>query len=384
MQRACACALLHKGKTIIAHPGNSNDDKAAIDIIQQIGAVVDCTGEHTIEVTHNDNPTIADTIDCHESGLAARLFIPIAALQHKEITVTGSGSLLNRPMTDHIETLPKLQVNIAAENNTLPITVTGPLQPESVTVDGSMSSQFLSGLLITYAFAATEEVTIKATNLNSQPYIDLTLQMLQYFGKNVTNDNYESFTITPSESDDTPDIYINIESDWSAAANFYVAKILGADITIENLNTASLQADKAIANVATDKKEPFEFDATHCPDLIPILSVYAAACTGNSKIKGIQRLVHKESNRIESTTAMLQSLGIAHQLTDDELIVTGGDLKSCTINSYNDHRIVLAGAIAALFTDGPVTIEGAEAVNKSFPAFFDTLIAAGVDCQLVN
>lgn len=384
MQRACACALLHKGKTIIANPGNSNDDVAAVDIIQQLGADIEYPDKNLV-VTHKDDNAIADIIDCHESGLAARLFIPIAALHEKEITITGSGSLLNRTMEAHLSALPELGVEITSDNGCLPIVVKGPLQTKDVTIDGSVSSQFLSGLLIALSFTATVPVTITVNELKSKPYIDLTLQMLEYFGKKVEHDNYRSFLITPTEDHDTVDIYINIETDWSSAANFKVAKSLGADITIDNLNNDSLQADKAILDVITDTNDSFDFDATDCPDLFPILSVYAARCNGESSITGLHRLMHKESDRAATIMEMLNNLGVESFVEEDTLVIHGNaKFKSCTINAHNDHRIAMAAAIAALYADGKITIEDASAVNKSFPAFFETLINGGVDCQLVN
>lgn len=382
MQRVCACALLHKGKTIITNPGTSNDDNVALNIIQQLGATVRFAGDNTIEISGAGN-TPKDIIDCGESGLSARLFLPIAAIQQQTVTITGSGSLLQRPMTEHIQALPQLGVTIQSQNECLPITAQGPLTPADITVDGSMSSQFLSGLLITYAFAATKEVTITVNNLKSKPYIDLTLQVLQQFGKKITNDNYKSFTIIPSAIYN--DVHINIEADWSAAANFIVAKAMGADIEINNLNTTSLQADKAITKVVTPTNDAFDFDATDCPDLFPILSIYAAKCHGESSITGLHRLMHKESNRAETIMAMLDELGVNYYIEDDALIIHGNaTFKSCTINSFNDHRIVMAAAIAGIFAEGAITILQAEAVNKSYPAFFETLKAAGVNCQLVN
>lgn len=385
MQRVCACALLHKGKTFIANPGYSNDDKAAINIIEDLGATVEYTEQNTIIINSHTTTEINTKIDCGESGLSARLFTPIAALQNKQITITGTGSLLQRPMTEYVALLPQLGVLVQSNNNQLPLTVTGPLQPKDITLDGSMSSQFLSGLLISFAFAAKEEVTINVTNLNSKPYIDLTLHVLKNFGRQITNNNYQSFTITPTVFGEVPDVYINIEADWSAAANFIVAKAMGADIDINHLSNDSLQADTAINSVITDSKDAFHFDATNCPDLFPILAIYAAYCNGESSICGLNRLIHKESNRIISISEMLNHFGVSFRIEGDTLTISGGNgFKACTIDAHNDHRIVMAAAIAALHADGMVTINGAQAVNKSYPDFFDTLQSAGVDCQLVN
>ena len=381
MQRACAAALLHTGKTIINNPGISDDDKAALNIIQQLGAHVRHSKDYIEITSHGINPN-SDIINCHESGLSARLFIPIAALYHQSLNIIGEGSLLSRPMDVFGEIFPSLGVSIQSNNNLLPATIKGPLHPNNITIDGSLSSQFLTGLLFAYAFAAKEAVTITVTNLNSKPYIDLTLDVLCQFGKNITNNNYQNFTIHPQPALHD-DVELTIEADWSAASNFVVANAIANGIEIKNLNTSSLQADSAILQVVNKERTAFDFDATDCPDLIPILAVYAGTCNGISIIRGTNRLIHKESNRIASTTALLSSLGIAFIIQDNLIRITGTEqFKSCVVDSYNDHRIAMAAAIAALYADGDITINSAEAVAKSYPGFFKDLVALGVKCNL--
>lgn len=381
MQRACAAALLHTGKTIINNPGISDDDKAALNIIQQLGAHVRHSKDYVEITSHGINP-ITDSINCHESGLSARLFIPIAALYHQQLTITGEGSLLSRPMDVFGEIFPSLGVSIQRNNNLLPVRIKGPLHPQKISIDGSLSSQFLTGLLFAYAFAAKEAVTITVHNLNSKPYIDLTLDVLHKFGKNITHDNYKSFTIHPQPALHD-DIEITIETDWSAVSNFVVANAITGSIDIEKLNASSLQADRAILQAVNNERTAFNFDATHCPDLIPILAVYAGTCNGTSTISGINRLIHKESNRIISTTALLDKLGVEFDLGENTIKITGAQqFKRCVVDSYNDHRIAMAAAIAALYTDGDITINHAEAVAKSYPDFFKDLAALGVKCNL--
>lgn len=385
MQRACAAALLYHGTTRVINPGISKDDMAALSIIQQLGATVNTIADNQLEITSRGIAPTGDTIHCGESGLSARLFIPVAALYNSEITVTASGSLLNRPMTEYLKILPQLGVSISSNNTCLPMTVRGPLQPGDITIDGSLSSQFLSGLLMVYAFMATGTVTIHVNNLKSKPYIDLTLHMLAQYGLHITNHNYGAFTLQPPSFDTSLSPVADIEADWSAAANFVVANAMGGTADLRQLNMDSLQADVAILQVVNDNNLAFDFDATDCPDLVPILSVYAGYCKGDSTIHGLDRLIHKESNRVESITAMLAQLGVEHTIEDNALHVKGGKpFNSCTVNSYNDHRIIMAAAVAALKANGPVTIAQAEAVEKSYPAFFETLSSAGVHCQLVN
>lgn len=398
-QRVYAAALLHKGKTIIQNAGSSADEVAALNIVQALGAKADCINDDTIVITSEGIAPIGNEIDCNESGLAARLFIPIAAITKTELKVTGQGSLLNRPMQDHIETLSELGLEVAPNNGCLPITIKGQLQPENIVVDGSLSSQFLSGLLLAYTFTAEKEATIEVKDPVSLPYIDLTIQTLSYFNKNITNTNYKSFTVIPSEETETSNIYYHIENDWSAAATLLVAGAITKNITIENILKDSLQADKAVLDVlaqvgtkldvsdysVTVQKEAlkaFSFDATNCPDLFPVLSILAAVCDGTSTIIGTNRLIHKESNRLESISSMLKEFGVEHQHKDNELKITGRKvLQAATIDSCNDHRIVMAAAIGGLIANGTVTINGADAVNKSYPDFFAHLSLLGADIE---
>lgn len=399
MQRVCACALLHQGKTFVHNTGSADDDKAALQIIQDLGATISYAENNCLEIDSTGLGHQPDSIDCGESGLSARLFLPIAALLDRPITVTGSGSLLYRPMAVHRETLPQLGVTIHSHGDHLPITLQGPLQPKDITVDGSLSSQFLSGLLITYTYAATEPCTITVSNLTSKPYIDMTLQVLQYFGKEVTHEGYERFHITPTEAEEN--IYINIESDWSSATAFCVAGGIAGSVTLSGLNQQSLQADRAILDIVktcgakvsdgaegltiskAEQLTAFTYDATDSPDLFPLLSVLAACCVGESKITGIHRLEHKESNRLRSISELLTKLGVAHHTNEDSLLIEGKEeLTTATINSQNDHRIAMAAAIAALKTKEGIHITHANAVNKSYPDFFAHLSSIGADCQL--
>ena len=394
-QRVYAAALLHHGKTIIQNAGSSSDETAALNIIQALGATVDCISDDNLVVKSNGIHPTGKEINCGESGLAARLFIPIAATIEADVTINGTGSLLNRPMNTHIETLLSLGLEISSNNGCLPITIKGKLQPKNISVDGSLSSQFLSGLLIAYSFTTEKETTVQVKDLVSQPYIDLTLQTLEYYGKKIANSNYEHFTVSNTGELSDNDVFYYIENDWSAAAALLVAGAISGEVTVEHILQDSLQADKAVLDVLSqvgakldvnaysttvqkDKLNAFTFDATNCPDLFPVLSILAAVCDGTSAIKGTNRLIHKESNRLESITEMLEKFGVIHQRIDDELKITGSkEIQAASINSHNDHRIVMAAALGSLVANGQVTIEGVEAVNKSYPDFFAHLSLLG-------
>jgi 3-phosphoshikimate 1-carboxyvinyltransferase len=403
MQRACAAALLSKGKNIIHNPGYSNDDKAAIEIIKKLGAEVIINNEELIINSDGVKP-VANKINCGESGLSIRMFTPIVALSEKEITIVGEGSLLDRPMNFFDEILPQLSVKVQSNKGRLPIKIKGPVQPQHIEIDGSLSSQFLTGLLMAYSAADAKDVSINVKNLKSRPYIDLTLGVMKQFGlKLPENRNYEEFyfsSISHHSTLQTNDY--TVEGDWSGGAFLLVAGAIAGPITVKGLDLASTQADKKImealsdanASVAVEAKgiklrpaamNSFTFDATDCPDLFPPLVALAAYCNGETKIKGVHRLTHKESNRSISLQEEFGKMGVRIELNDDVMIVYGGKgVKGSKVHSHHDHRIAMALAIAALKAEGETTMETAEAVNKSYPDFFDDLQKLSVDVSLNN
>lgn len=396
MQRACAAALLHRGTTVIHNPGQSADDVAALGIIGQLGAEIVSDGGDRLEIYSEGVRPVSESIHCGESGLSSRLFTPIAALSSVPTRIQGEGSLLKRPMDAFGAILPQLDVELPNFSGYIPFSVKGPLQARSISVDGSISSQFLSGLLFALSQAATEPVTLEVINAVSKPYIDLTLQVLEQFGKPIQNEDYRLFTIDPGQYSIPTTATINIEGDYSGAAAWLAAGCINGSLTIQGLHKDSLQADAAMLDVLQQAGASLEWqgadlllqsgplmaftiDCTDCPDLVPVLSILAACCKGESRISGLHRLVHKESNRAESVSYLLRKLGVLHATEDDTLLIQGAEiLQSAAIDSHNDHRIVMAAAIAALRADGPITIEGAQAVSKSYPAFFQDLSSLGV------
>ena len=218
MQRACAAALLHKGTTHIYNAGISNDDKAALDIIQQLGATVHFRNDYIEIVSKGFGSATSEnkTINCGESGLSIRMFSPIAALSSSIINIVGEGSLQKRPMDFFDETFPQLEIEIISTEGKLPLQIKGPLQPKDITIDGSLSSQFLTGLLFAFGEAATETATITVINLKSKPYIDLTLNVMENFGYEIVNDNYERFIINPKVNKENEIIKYTVEGDWSS------------------------------------------------------------------------------------------------------------------------------------------------------------------------
>ncbi len=393
MQRACAAALLHHGETLIHQPGHSNDDKAALDIIERLGAEIEDRGELLIVHSKGVRP-VKDNIHCGESGLSIRMFTPLAALSKQKITINGSGSLLTRPMDFFDKILPQLGVTIQSNGGKLPIILKGPFIPVSIKVDGSLSSQFLTGLLMAYSAAGASGVSIDVHNLKSRPYIDLTLDVMSQFGMKLPeNKAYREFYFgdtKPGKAVADP-INYTIEGDWSGGAFLLVAGAIAGPVTIRGLDLGSTQADKAIvdalmaanAGIAMDAKgirlhpaamQGFEFDATDCPDLFPPLVALAAYCQGVTTIKGVSRLAHKESNRGLTLQEEFGKMGVKIELDHDLMRVFGDShVNGAKVHSHHDHRVAMACAVAALKATGDVTIEQANAVKKSYPDFFRDL-----------
>ncbi|MEP6950670.1 MAG: 3-phosphoshikimate 1-carboxyvinyltransferase [Ginsengibacter sp.] len=396
MQRACAAALINNGTTIINNAGNSNDEQAAKKIVEKLGASVDTAGEE-VTITSSQHifssglPGKQSIISCGESGLALRMFAPLAALFTYEITFTGEGSILKRPVDFFEDVFPKLGVAVRTNDGKIPLVLKGPLHPKNITVDGSLSSQFLTGLLMAYAKACTAPVSIKVKNLSSKPYIDLTLDILNHFGFHVENHHYEKFNIYPRTFVDNQNIKYTVEGDWSNAAFLLVSGAIAGNVSVSGADVNSSQGDKKIidalkscgASVHIDQKEitvkknnlaGFNFDATHSPDLFPPLVALAAYCEGTTTIKGVNRLLHKESNRALTLKTEFAKMEVDIEINDDLMVIKGTKhAKGAEVTSHNDHRIAMACAVAALGAKGNTVIHAADAVKKSYPSFFEDL-----------
>jgi 3-phosphoshikimate 1-carboxyvinyltransferase len=288
-----------------------------------------------------------------------------------------------------------------------------------------MSSQFITGLLMAYGAplelrsqpshysvvpqggtfggADSSAVSIKVRNLKSKPYIDLTLDVMKQFGLNVPeNKNYEEFIFhrNPTHHSRLTTHDYTVEADWSGGAFLLVAGAIAGPITIRGLDLTSSQPDKRIvdvlmsanAGIANEAKgikihpaemNAFDFDATDCPDLFPPLVALSAFCKGETTIKGVRRLVHKESNRALTLQEEFGKMGVKIELKDDVMIIHGGNgVKGATIHSHHDHRIAMACAVAALKAEGETIIEEAGAVKKSYPDFFNDLKSLGASVSL--
>jgi len=405
MQRACAAALLSKGETLIKNPGYSNDDKAALEVIRGLGADIDKGEDGSLKISSKGVKPGRPEVNCGESGLGIRMFAPIIALSDRPVTVNGEGSLLSRPMDFFDEIFPQLGIKVISNKGKLPLQIQGPLQPRTIEIDGSLSSQFLTGLLFSFAAAGAKDVAIKVINLKSKPYIDLTLQVMDHFGWKVENRNYEEFYFPGEAVGTKPAVRYTVEGDWSGGAFLLVAGAIAGRITVRGLDIHSTQADKAILGALSDcgasmavgveeieigpagaaagiadggALKAFTFDATDCPDLFPPLVALASFCTGTTVISGVGRLAHKESNRALTLQEEFGKMGVSIELQGDRMLVKGGEgVSGATVHSRHDHRIAMACAVAGLRAAGSIVIEEAQAIDKSYPDFYEHLQKLG-------
>lgn len=384
-QRALALALLAEGRSVLSGVELCDDISAALEAVKALGATVEQRGG-TLAVSGGLNPR-TQRVDVGESGLAARILTPIAALSGKPLRIDGRGTLPARPMGPMIEALQRLGVGVASRNGRLPLDICGVLRGGETELDGSLSSQVVSGLLMALPLAKEDSI-LHVADAVSTPYIEMTLEMMSRFGVETERSGFDEFHIrgrqryTPAE--------VKVEGDWSAAAMLLTAGATAGCVTVEGLNTSSLQADMAICKAlaaagaeitagdtgATAAHRPlhaFRFDATHSPDLIPALAALAAAADGVSEIRGANRLLAKESDRAEALRREFGRLGIDISVCGDVMSVRGGEILGGCVDSHADHRIAMALSVAALRGREKVTVSGAECVAKSFPEFFSTL-----------
>ena len=395
-QRALLAAALSQGESKIINLGESKDELAMFSAIKQLGAKVKQLDKTTLVVKGIQKFPKECELNMGESGLGIRLMTSVCAAHEGVFMIYGKGSLENRPLTFFEETLPLFKAGISSNNGLIPLEIEGPMKGSIVEMDGSQSSQYISGMMMALPLLK-EDSRIHVLNLNSLPYLQMTLDTLNKFGIEVSHQNYEDFIIRGNQNY-IPTTY-TIESDWSSASYWLVASALGYNIKLTGLSMTSLQADKMIleafeaANCLvefSDKKirvngknrKPFKFDATHCPDLFPALATFAALCDGKSEIKGVSRLTHKESNRGVVLQEEFANIGVIIILDEDIMHIHGkNSIEGGKVDSHNDHRIVMCFAIAGLFSDDEIEINGAEAVVKSYPLFWNDLDRLHLDSR---
>jgi len=305
----------------------------------------------------------ASICNCRESGSTLRFLLPVMAALGREITFTGEGRLPERPMQPLVDLLR--EHGCVIDRDHLPITIAGQLRPGTFTLPGDVSSQYVTGLLFALPLLNGPSQIALTSPLESRGYVDMTLRTLRKF-KIVIEETGQGFEVPGGQEYlSTVNCQLSIEGDWSNAA-FWLA----AGVRVTGLDEASAQPDKAIAALLAQL--PGEVDASQCPDLVPILAVVMALTPGERAIVNAARLRIKESDRLHAMAVNLNALGADVTELPDGLVIRGrASLRGGEVDSFGDHRIAMALAIAALHCDSEVTLHGAQAVRKSYPEFWE-------------
>ncbi|MBQ4586654.1 MAG: 3-phosphoshikimate 1-carboxyvinyltransferase [Clostridia bacterium] len=369
--RIAICNFLAKSGTILPCDDSYSDD---------IKATVRC-----LEAIKSGKTQL----DCGESGSTLRFMLPLCAAIGGEFEFFGHGKLMERPNDELFSALKNNGVKIEQGKT---IKLSGKLKSGQYKIRGDISSQYISGLLMALPILDGDSRIVLTTPMVSTGYIDITLKVLKEYG------------ITPIRTGDgfivkggqTFKGSMDVEGDWSNAAPFLCMGAIFDKVSVGGLNLDSVQGDKFIidilkmtgADVCVDggvitvspgKLKAFSFNAENCPDLVPVASALAAFCDGKTEIYGVERLKIKESDRIASTIKMLEDFNIKADYDGQKITVFGGEPLAGKVDSFNDHRIVMASTILALSVDGESQIWGYKAINKSFPQFFECVRAIGGD-----
>ena len=347
--RLLICAAFADRPTVLNCPSTNQDIEATASCLRALGAQIDRTESGYSVIPAQCIPEEA-VLECNESGSTLRFMLPIVGALGVDGTFILKGRLAERPLSPLWEEMERMGCMLSRPSaNTL--RCTGKLMSGAYTIDGGISSQFVTGLMFAHMLMENSTLTITG-KLESRPYVEMTKAALDLF---------------PNRS--SPG-YVEVEGDWSNGAFWLAAEALGSNLSIHGLSADSPQGDRAIVELLQQLQAGNStISAADMPDLVPILSVVAAANHG-AVFTEIQRLRMKESDRVASVIAMLEALGGCATATEDTLTVSPAALCGGVVDSCNDHRIAMATAIAATVCTGPVTILGAEAVNKSYPQFW--------------
>lgn len=370
--RLLICSAFADKETTLICPDTNRDIEATADCLRALGAEILRTDRGYMVKPIVNIPKTA-TLNCEESGSTLRFMLPVAGALGVNTTFQIAGRLPYRPLSPLWDEMERMGCQLSRPTETT-IHCCGKLQAGQYRIDGSVSSQFITGLLFACALMNGKSQISIAGTLESKPYVDMTLDALKLFSRTV-----KDFTVSGGQFSSPGEI--TVEGDWSNAAFFLAAKALGSDITVENLNFKSSQGDMACYQLFADLSSNLTIPCGDIPDLVPILSVVAAANCG-ATFENIRRLRLKESDRVASVIAMLASLGCSATATEDTLTVLPGKFQGGTVDACGDHRIAMAAAIAATVAQSPVTILGTECVSKSYPGFWDEYKRLGGQYEL--
>lgn len=338
------------------------------------------------------------TINCIESGNTLRFTMPVAAALGKSVTFTGSGRLPERPIGEYLRLFDEHGVKCVSTGGKLPVSIEGRLTGGSYEIAGNISSQYISGLLFALPLLEEDSEIILTSPLESKPYVDLTISVLHDYGIEIA-ETEKGWFIKGSQHYRKRDY--TVESDWSHAAFFLAAGAVGGDVTVTGLDPDSPQGDKEITDILRRFGAEVEFrgegvrcrkkelrginvDVTQIPDTVPAIAVTAAFAEGKTTVTGAGRLRLKESDRIESVVSNLKKMGVDVEETSDGMIITGGEVKGAKLCGYNDHRIVMAFSVAALFAHGKTEIDDAHSINKTYPSFFEDYNRLGGKANVIS
>jgi 3-phosphoshikimate 1-carboxyvinyltransferase len=394
--RAMICAALADAATKLEMRRLSEDIRVTAGCINALGGLVSLSeiGSSTVRPIKGSVGSAA--LDCAESGSTLRFMLPVAASLAGRAYFSGRGRLPERPLEPLIQEMEKHGCSFDAKS--LPLTVCGPMTGGSFALPGDISSQFISGILLALPKIGGGEIKV-TTPVESKGYIDLTIKTMEQFGVSVDRQD-DLYRVTPSACYQSPG-HLAIEGDWSNAAVWLAAGAMGVGTTVEGLRRDSAQADSQITALlkasgagieAADGRVtvvptqantlPDVIDVSDIPDLVPVLTVLALHKIGETQIVNAGRLRIKESDRLASLSGQLGKIGAKIVEMPDGLHITGtGRLLGGEADGCNDHRIVMALALASSLCEGELVIRGADAVAKSYPEFFEDFKALGGRCS---
>ena len=398
--RMLICAALSDAPCTIVCQSVNRDMEATMNCLNALGAnITYADGKFSVQPITEVRK--GATLDCGESGSTLRFLLPVAAALGADATFIGQGRLPERPLSPLYEEMTAHGVKMT-ENGRMPLKCSGKLPAGLYTIDGGISSQFISGLLMALPLTGIQSKIAVTGKQESSSYIGLTLNALSQFGIDIqtVTDGY----IIPSGQEFTSaDAQVSVEGDWSAAAFWITAGVAGSKpVTCTGLNyECSAQGDRRIVDVLRSmgaditttagtitarpsKLTAAQIDCADIPDLVPILAVAASSAQGTTIFDNIRRLRIKESDRVQSILQLLGMAGIYAFASDNTLTVTGGPARTCAYDPSGDHRMAMSAAILASAKDVKITISDAECTAKSYPAFFDDFNALGGQLKIEN
>ncbi len=338
-----------------------------------------------------------DTLDCIESGNTSKFIIPVVAALGRKVTITGSGTLLKRPIGEYLKILPAHGVTCICDGG-LPLSMEGKLKSGKYEVAGNVSSQYITGLLLALPILEGDSEIVLTTELQSKPYVDMTIQVMADYGVHV-EETAKGYYIKGNQTYQKRNY--TVEGDWSQAAFFLAAGVINGDITLKGLNINGAQGDKEIVNVLKrfgadieisenticakkSNLKGIKVNVSNMPDTVPSIAVVAAFAEGTTLIEGAERLRYKESNRLESVISNLKKMGVCVEEKPDGMLIKGGTVQGANLSGYQDHRIVMAFSVAALCANGETSITDAESVGKTYPQFFEDYHLLGGKADVID